>query len=149
MSERAAWQTYVTCVDLSQQVCRLATCRNDLPARRTAYCCDKHAREFERNHLWSAARVAARRRAKWSCERCGLKPSIVRKDPQVLATYSRLDLRLEVNHKQPLLGAYRGMTCLNHQSNLEVLCHRCHVEVTNGQRRLVVGTAGGVLIPQL
>ena len=136
MNERIAWQAFVTCVDVSERVCRLATCRTVLPPRRTAYCSDKHAREFARNHVWSDARSAAKRRTRWACERCGFKPLTVRKDPEAKVTYSRYELRLEVNHIRPLVGAYRGVTCLNHQSNLEVLCHRCHVSVTNEQRRL-------------
>lgn len=133
--EAASWRNFVTCVDLTEQVCRLASCRAPLPPRRTAYCSDKHAREFEKDHVWSAARRAARRRAKWTCERCGFKPNMIRKDPVARAAYSRYELKLEVNHIQPLIGAYRGVTCLNHLSNLEVLCHRCHVGVTGGQRR--------------
>jgi hypothetical protein len=105
-----------------------------LPRRRTAYCCAKHAREWERNHVWFAARQAARRRARWACERCGFKPLQVRRDPQARAAFSRHELRLEVNHIQPLGGAYRRVTCLNHQSNLEVLCHRCHLAVTGMSR---------------
>jgi hypothetical protein len=132
--EQIPWQTFVTCVDLAERVCRLASCRAALPPRRTAYCCNKHAREFERNHVWFAARQAARRRAKWACEQCGFKPTQVRKDPQARSGFLRHELRLEVNHIHPLAGAYRGVTCLNHQSNLEVLCHRCHVAMTSEQR---------------
>ncbi|HWC28975.1 MAG TPA: hypothetical protein VG845_02730 [Dehalococcoidia bacterium] len=128
------WQTFVTCVDLSENVCRLANCRMALPPRRTAYCSDKHAREFERNHVWLFARRAARRRAGWRCERCGFKPSEVRRDPLARRAYSRHELRLEVNHILPLKGVYRGVSCFNHQSNLEVLCHRCHLQVTREQR---------------
>src|SRR5438105_4113058 len=98
MSDPVSWRAFITCVDLSEQLCRLASCRMPLPARRTAYCSDKHAREFERNHVWSAARRVARRRAKWTCERCGFKPSEIRKDPAARAAFSRLELRLEVNH---------------------------------------------------
>ena len=141
MSDHVSWQTSVTCVDLSLKLCRLASCRMALPPRRTAYCSDKHAREFQRNHVWSAARQAARRRSRWACERCGLRPSVMRKNPDVHRAFSRRELRLEVNHIQPLVGAYRGVTCLNHQSNLEVLCHRCHVAVTSEQRRLTVASA--------
>lgn len=130
----ASWRNFVTCVDLSEPVCRLASCRKPLEGRRTAYCCDQHATEFERHHLWSAARRAARRRARWACERCGFKPSVVRKDPDHKTRYARHELRLQVNHIVPLTGAYRLVTCLNHQDNLEVLCHRCHVEATNTQR---------------
>lgn len=141
--ERPAWQTFVSCVDLSERVCRLATCRAVLPPRRTAYCSDKHARAFERDHVWMAARRAARRRAKWACERCGFKPSEVRRDSTLRATYARHELRLEVNHILPLAGGYRSVTCMNHQSNLEVLCYRCHLTVTKGQRsaRATAGVA--------
>jgi hypothetical protein len=134
MDEQITWRTYVTCVDLSEPVCRLATCRMTPPPGRTAYCSNKHAREFERNHVWFAARNAARRRAKWACEKCGFKPCQVRKDPQALTSFLRHELRLEVNHIQPLAGAYRRLTCLNHQSNLEVLCHRCHLAITSEKR---------------
>jgi hypothetical protein len=134
MTSTPAWQSFVTCVDVTEKVCRLATCRAPLPPRRTAYCCDRHAREFERNHVWLAARRAARRRARWACERCGFKPSEVRKDREARRAFSRFELRLEVNHILPLAGSYRSVTCLNHQTNLEVLCHRCHLLVTKDQR---------------
>ena len=132
----ASWRLFVTCVDLSEPVCRLASCRKPLTGRRKAYCSDKHAREFERNHLWLAARQAARRRAKWACEQCGFKPADVRRDPSLKSAYRRYELKLEVNHIEPLIGGYRAFTCLNHQSNLEVLCHRCHLAVTKEQRSL-------------
>src|SRR6185295_10204326 len=112
--EAASWRSFVTCVDLSEAVCRLASCRQPLPPKRTAYCSDKHARAFENEHVWSAARRAARRRAKWACERCGFKPNVIRKDPVARAAYARHALKLEVNHIQPLIGAYRVVTCLNH-----------------------------------
>jgi hypothetical protein len=126
-------QSFVTCVDLSESLCRLASCRGALPPRRTAYCSDRHAREFERDHVWLFARRAARRRARWACERCGFKPSEIRKDPIARRAFSRHELRLEVNHILPLAGSYRSVTCLNHQTNLEVLCHRCHQAVTHGR----------------
>jgi hypothetical protein len=43
-------------------------------------------------------------------------------------------LKLEVNHREALRGRYRFVSCLNHADNLEVLCHRCHVEATNAAR---------------
>ncbi len=134
-----SWRDYVTCVDVSERRCRVASCRAPLEGRRTAYCSEKHAREFQRDHVWAVARRVARRRAKWACERCGFKPSEVRKDPERRAIYSRYQLRLEVNHIQPLGGRYRQVTCLNHQSNLEVLCHSCHLKV-NGVLRLTPAT---------
>jgi hypothetical protein len=135
-----SWRAYVNCVDLSEPLCRLASCRQPLAGRRTAYCSDKHALEFQRDHVWSDARRAARRRAKWACERCGFKPSEVKKDELRRALYRRHELRLEVNHIQPLGGRYRGVSCLNHQSNLEVLCHSCHLLATGR-----LGRAGSLL----
>jgi hypothetical protein len=136
-----SWRDYVTCVDLTQQLCRLASCRAPLEGRRTAYCSDKHANEFQRNHVWADARRYARRRAKWACERCGFKPNEIKKDPERRLIYTRHELRLEVNHIQPLGGRYRGVTCLNHQENLEVLCHRCHVRATGAVRLVTVKAA--------
>lgn len=129
-----SWRDFVTCVDLSEPLCRLASCRKPLEGRRTAYCSDKHAQEFERNHVWPAARRAARRRAGWGCERCGFKPSEARQDPERRRLFRRHELRLEVNHIQALGGRYRRVTCLNHQSNLEVLCHACHLLMTGATR---------------
>lgn len=137
-----AWTAYVTCVDLTDPRCRVAHCRTALPARRTAYCSDQHAREFERHHLWFVARRVARRRARYRCERCGFAPATIRRDPRARASYSRYELKLEVNHVRPLVGAYRLVSCANHQDNLEVLCHRCHVAATAEQRATRVEAAG-------
>ena len=141
MTDLVEWRVHVTCVDISQPLCRIARCRVALPPRRSAYCSDRHAREFERNHLWFAARRAARWRAGYACERCGLKPSEVRRDPQWRRAYARHELRLEVNHVLPLAGAYRLVTCANHQANLEVLCHRCHLVATAAQRSVRMASA--------
>jgi hypothetical protein len=122
-------------VDLSLPLCRVAACRKPLNGRRTAYCSDQHARLFQRDHVWADARRAARRRSKWACERCGFKPSEARKDPELRAQLGHRRLRLEVNHRQPLGGTYRTVTCLNHQANLEVLCHGCHAALTAASRR--------------
>lgn len=39
----------------------------------------------------------------------------------------------EVNHIVPVVGGNRSATCLNHEENLEVLCHSCHVPTTRRQ----------------
>jgi hypothetical protein len=132
----------ISCVDVSVRLCRLASCRGELVGRRTAYCSDAHAREFEANHVWPAARRLARRRARWTCQRCGFRPSAVRKDPARAALYARHELKLEVNHITALRGGYRFVSCLNHADNLEVLCHRCHVAATN-EGRHGVDSGGG------
>lgn len=129
-----AWLAQVTCVDVAVPLCRLASCRAPLDGRRTAYCSDAHARAFEAAHLWPVARRRARRRAGYACQRCGFKPSAVRKDPVRAREFARHELKLEVNHVSPLRGSYRFANCLNHAENLQVLCHRCHVRATNRPR---------------
>lgn len=142
MREPPPWQAHVICVDLSRPRCRVADCEAALPPRRTAYCSDRHAREFERNHLWFVARRAARRRARWACERCGFRPAVIRRDPEARRRFARHELRLEVNHIAPLVGAYRLVTCANHLANLEVLCHACHLVATGEQRATRAVAAG-------
>lgn len=39
----------------------------------------------------------------------------------------------EVNHIIPVVGGNRSVSCLNHEENLEVLCHSCHVPTTKAQ----------------
>lgn len=70
---------------------------------------------FRVNHVWRFAREAALR-AQPACVTCGSMEA------------------LEVNHIVPLAGRSRRESCAHHQSNLEVLCHDCHVDVTNEQR---------------
>lgn len=49
-------------------------CNTLLPAqsRRSAWCSDTCRRSYDRNHLWARARTAAKRRAKNTCEHCGV-----------------------------------------------------------------------------
>jgi hypothetical protein len=42
--------------------------------------------------------------------------------------------RLEVNHREPALGAHRTLSCLHHLENLETLCVACHRETTAATR---------------
>ncbi len=92
-------------------------------------------------HFWSQARTAAltrNRRAGGWCDHCGVPDPGKRPDGKRY----RYRSHFEVNHIVPLVGAYRGWSCLNHPDNLEVLCHACHVYVTNQQRasrRLAAG----------
>lgn len=83
---------------------------------------------FLENHDRNRARRAAKARfaAEWSgrkitafrCNGCG-----------------SLTSRPEVNHIAPVNGVRTWRSCLNHQSNLEVLCHACHSLVTAEQSR--------------
>lgn len=91
-------------------------CNAELVGRQRSWCSSTCRRAFERNHVWSIARAAAKRRARYRCQTCGSNES------------------LEVNHIDPVLGAGYGLSCRHHQENLEVLCHACHVQVTSSQR---------------
>lgn len=97
---------------------------------------------FRRNHYWSLARPAALHRDNSHCVNCGFSEDagwVLADDQYVLYTRSMLlngrdDNWLEVNHITPRRGQGYGAGCHNHLSNLETLCHNCHVKVTNRQR---------------
>lgn len=91
-------------------------CDTELTGRQRSWCSPNCRRAFERNHVWSIAKTACKRRAKQACETCGSSDS------------------LEVNHIVPVVGAGYSLACHHHQANLELLCHDCHVKVTNAQR---------------
>jgi hypothetical protein len=107
------WQDYIWCRDLTVLLCHW--CRGPLPARRRNSCSSTCRQAFDENHFWWAAAPAAIKRAGGLCEDCGL-PSVARAD-------------LEVHHLVPVDGVtdLRTHSCYNHQANLRVLCHACHV----------------------
>jgi hypothetical protein len=95
--------------------------------------------------VWSAARDAALLRDQRRCVQCGW--ALDWRDgeyPQVRRQYAfwtRKELGredtgnwLEVDHIDPRVGRGYGTGCWNHQDNLRVLCHTCHVKVTRRQR---------------
>ena len=92
-------------------------CGNELSGRRRRWCSTFCVKMWYQNHNWNGARRAAKRRDKYACVKCGSK------------------FNLEVNHIAPIFGAGYTWSCRNHLSNLETLCHRCHVAVTNQQRK--------------
>ncbi len=98
----------------------------DSPRRRT-WCSNICARAWQRNHIWRFARSAAKRRAKYFCERPGC--GAARRD-------------CEVNHRTARDGAGYGPGCHHHLSpdqnglgGLEVLCRAHHREVTTAQAK--------------
>jgi 5-methylcytosine-specific restriction endonuclease McrA len=109
-----------------------AWCGAELPKRRRTWCSDACADAFWKNHWWSLARRAVKRRDRYKCKRCGHKP-LGRTHPQYRKT--RKTDRLEVNHIVQARGAHRSLSCLHHLANLETLCLRCHNEETKAQRR--------------
>lgn len=99
-------------------------CGKKLEGRRRKWCSKECVRWYERNHIWSFARVAARRRDKYMCRICGGKE-----------VGDDISTRLEVNHIEPRNGGGYGTGCWNHLENLETLCHKDHLIVTAQQRK--------------
>jgi len=100
-------------------------CGKKLVGRQRRWCSESCSTWFRNNHRWTDARKLAKHHAKikargpwvYLCAKCGLPTE----DP-------------EVNHIEPCLGAHGKISCFHHQSNLEVLCHSCHVQETKVQR---------------
>jgi hypothetical protein len=93
--------------------------------RRRSWCGTRCANAWAKNHVWRYARAAAKRRAKYHCERTGCQSP-------------RLDC--EVNHIQPRNGDGYDPGCHHHldpdtngEGGLEVLCHAHHAVVTKEQ----------------
>ncbi|QPG69108.1 HNH endonuclease [Mycolicibacterium mucogenicum] len=132
-------------------------CGKALTGRQTQWCSRECSNELTRQHDWSWARNAAKQRDGDRCVRCGGNGSDQRPKQwrQVLSisdarklgldwpvTERPVDLFvavggprpwLEVNHIDPRVGRGYGFGCHNHLSNLETLCHGCHVTETNRQ----------------
>lgn len=126
---------------------RCVWCGARLRARQTTWCSDACRAGFNENHCWTNARRYALTRARYACVRCALGPlhKPVEYDyghdrelyETELAAFTAevKDRRLEVNHKDPLVGAGYTLSCAHHQANLEVLCHFHHTGETRRQRR--------------
>lgn len=92
-------------------------CAKPLPKGRRMWCGGRCSTAFWKNHWWSRARRAAKRRDKYQCVRCGGgRP-------------------LEVNHKEPCLGTHGDISCAHHLANLETLCVPCHRSHTYASTR--------------
>ena len=129
-------------------------CPTKLPPRRRRWCSDKCAglfyRIFSTNHDWGSASDAAKKRDGYKCVRCGATETPPQGEVERLGSRptERVEyhawlkskdalwrrFQLEVNHVVPRNGAGYGRGCHHHLSNLETLCHPCHVKVTNEQR---------------
>jgi hypothetical protein len=109
---------------------------------RSAYCSNDCTLAFERQHFWPQARGWAM--SLWfesgaTCARCGREPERDERYYGRSGGYRRFWWKLtgfdpEVNHKHPLNGQRGTFSCAHHQSNLEVVCHACHVQITVEQR---------------
>ena len=107
-------------------MCQWCNADIDSPRRRT-WCSDTCGRAWQRHHIWRFARAAAKRRAKYYCQRPG-------------CTAQRRDC--EVNHKAARNGGGYGPGCHHHLDpdqnglgGLEVLCRAHHREITTAQAK--------------
>lgn len=91
-------------------------CGTPLTGRQRRWCKGTCQDDWRSQHDWGWARNAAKRRDGKRCVRCGSNRA------------------LEVNHIEPRVGRGYGWGCHNHLSNLETLCHDCHLVVTAQQR---------------
>lgn len=132
-------------------------CGTKLTGRRTQWCSDECSDAVTREHNWTWARNAARKRDGHRCVRCRQTPRVRRRvdristsrwdiwrlrrlgievvDPtpgQLIDVYKWI-VHLEVNHIVPREGRGYGWGCHHHLSNLETLCHPCHVAETTRQ----------------
>ena len=98
-------------------------CAEPLPKKRRKYCSDACSDVYAQNHAWNWARFAVLRRDGWRCTKCG---------SEAKSTNGKY-WGLEVNHIVPREGKAMTAGCHHHLSNLETLCHFCHVKVTNRQ----------------
>jgi 5-methylcytosine-specific restriction endonuclease McrA len=114
--------------------CALVFCQSPLPKGRRTWCSDKCSKVWLRNHYWQWARGAAIHRDKGLCRSCGTKPDSLSFKGTGGYAGAGTD-GYEVNHIEPRVGKGYGPGCHHHLSNLETLCHTCHVAVTTAQRR--------------
>lgn len=132
-------------------------CATPLPPRRRRWCSDDCERSFTVNHQWGSTRYAAVKRDGSACVRCGEDGSTLEAwwclllacakragrppgwtDPDYQEAYrllqrARAAVRLEVNHREPILGRHAEFGCHHHLDGVETLCHRCHVAETARQ----------------
>lgn len=129
--------------------CRQCGCL--LKSASRAYCSAACRIVFEINHFWHSARLHCILRANPDYDAAKLQARQYPRDwfyrPKPCAKCKQMTAggALEVNHIVPLNGNRPHFGCCHHQSNLEPLCHDCHVEETNRQRR--AGEIGPPRVP--
>lgn len=127
-----------------------AACGTELAGRQRRWCSKDCERGYQQSHYWNFARAAALQRDQRRCVKCGWSTDfyLPGDNPYQLTSgqfvfWTRANLFkgadpdtnwLEVNHIDPRNGRGYGTGCWNHLTNLETLCHKCHVAVTRRQR---------------
>lgn len=102
---------------------RCRWCNDVLHPARKRWCSDKCANAYGKNHWWTDARKAAKRRDKYRCVRCGAD----RNGNTPTGGQRPAKLRgLNVHHIVPAEGRHSITDCAHHLTNLETLCKVCH-----------------------
>lgn len=114
---------------LQSTVTLCVTCEGELPRRKTRFCSGECKNWMAVNHLRPRAVIEARKRDGDRCRLC------------------RAPAR-QVNHIVPM-SLFTALPCSNHQSNLETLCDRCHIEVTVEQYAAGLVTMAAVRMAEL
>lgn len=118
----------------SDQRCRW--CDGILPPNRKRWCSDRCVNTYGKNHWWTDARKAARRRDKYRCVRCGANKHGRLAD----GTERPAELRgLNVHHIAAAKGTHHRTHCSHHLANLETLCKVCHRVEHYGDRHIPPG----------
>ena len=132
---------------------RCVWCAGQLPKRARRWCAGDCQDEFTRQHGWQMARAAAIRRDGGRCIKCGHDGTVPGEDlsfallallsPRLTYEQRRRHLtlvsqqqplwRLEVNHRDPVLGRHGEFGCHHHLDGLETVCHPCHLDITAEQ----------------
>lgn len=94
---------------------RCRWCDTPLRGRQQRWCSQECADSFGRNHWWTWASPAAKKRDGMACTICGSTE------------------RLETDHITPCLGRHSDSGCHHHLDGLRTLCHDCHLTVTAEQ----------------
>jgi 5-methylcytosine-specific restriction endonuclease McrA len=101
-------------------------CGAPLSGYRRRWCSERCEDTWWTNHSWQYASARALHRDRATCQRCGHRAG---------QRVGEKIIRVEVNHKVPLVGRGYHAGCVHHLDGLEVLCHECHVVETRTQIR--------------
>ncbi len=137
------WATYrAECIP-HKTGCR--QCGAPLKSASRAYCSRRCMRTFEIEHFWGTAREHAIRKSKPGYDHDKYIAEGSRVEGKPRCAKCNTECWPEVNHIKPLNGNRPHFGCCHHQSNLEALCHDCHVTETRRQR--AAGEIGAPKIP--
>lgn len=117
---------------------RCRWCDKTLSGRQRRWCSHECANLFGRNHWWSWASKAAKKRDGNQCIECKQDPLIVFA-AKVEAGWSedaaRKFMILETDHVEQILGRHAQTGCHHHLDGLRTLCAHHHLERHHGPRQ--------------